>query len=883
MAKYSQDSAQQYKNYGKRTRAMYTEESFATGMVYATSPLATGSVKNLINVDLDLESEALTPRDSIRAFEITQSPISECDAYLDDNLIVKEVLYGSEVTEENGMAYKQVVLGEIHMPTEISNSKVTCPSRLITGLPDLGIKYPDPENILSMADESMRTNRQYSSDIYHLHCIRPNVREIHGIPIENPAHLTELIGTTLTVNNAARLYCFADAKLPFQQDDVWYPAGSHLMFSTFENDRYVLKKLLPYQATANDATNSMYNMLLDDPYSFQNKNTALVFTLMGLYPVDRETGKAVPLYYTYKNNSYRLKVQYDCKTGEGASKYLVRWSLQTGTSANFDLVKEEIVDMANVSEPPEIFLDWSSNTTACVLRIEVHKWEEYSTYNFTTKEMETVTGFNPVACSVLPVALTFADNLADSSKVLDYTTYDLTTAKGMCTWRQRLVLWAPEKASQAIFISEPNNPTWFPYPKGLCLFPDNVIKCVPYLDSLLVFTTAEIYLISLAEGGDTWTQVCLQKNLHITEADGYFIKSIKNMVFYKSNNFFYMLVPSSTSINGVTVAPITTNITYLLEHFSEGLEESLQDLYNRQLTVYIDKEYDENKDWLKLICFNNYVDYKRVYNVYTFKDRNGVYLNYYLVYDTTTRAWVSYILESHSLIKPFKLDVSGLNEYMSYVPVVLINERGTKVVSHSIQLLHRDSSYVKDFYVFPYQQPEQYSLTPYALENHCYDNIKYPNYQLVDTGAREQESDFKKRYRELQIQLNNIDQKMLMFSTMFSIDGHARQDSYEYEVQEITDSKSDRFGEIVYQRVDDFLNIDYTLGATELEDPDNTDPVVPVNWRMDVSQFPDTHYWKLRLPVSGKGYTPRLKIITTGLVKYELLNISWVFRLMYAR
>jgi len=885
MASFSASSQQQYKTYNRRRRTLYTDEPFGLGMQYVTNPLNTGAVKNLINIDLALENEALTPREGIRAFEITQSPISECDPYVSDHLKDKEILRATEITEENGEVYKQIILSEVHSnTTPIGNGKVTCLSNILTGL----TSEESANNVVNVADESVETTLQNKSLNYNLHCTKPEISTIHDVPLENTDLLTELIGTTLTVDNSTRFYCLMRSLTGFQQDNVNYPVGDHLMFTEFDdaNKVYKLTKLLPYQATANDATNGMYNMLLDDPYSFTNLSTSVMFTLMGLYPVDRVTGNAVPLYYTYKNNSYRLKLQYNCTLGEGQSKYLVRWSWSTGSSSNFDIVKEDIIDMETLSTLPDLYLDWTSNTTACIFRIEVFKWETYDQYNPTSREIESVTGFNTIACSVLPVMLTFADQLPDASKVLEYTSYDLTTAVGMCTWKQRLVMWGPEKATQAIFISEPNNPAWFPYPSGLCAFPDKVIKCVPYLDHLLVFTTTEIYLLTLDATGSSWTQASLQKNLHISESDATFIKSIRNMVFYKSNNYFYMIVPSSTTANGITVAPITTNIEYLLDHFSTVVESNLQDLYGKSLTVYKTLEYDSQKDYIRLVHFQNYVDYKCVYNVYTFKDLDNKYINYYLIYDTTTRTWTSYILESQSLIRPFRLDTSGYNVYASYVPVILYDDTD-QVVSDSIQFLHRNPDR-RDFYIYPYQTPERYGLERYKLEELCYTQNKYRNYQLIDTGAREQESDYKKRYRELQIQVNNVEQSPLTFYTTFSLDGYLRQDDFKYEVMEYLNPSSDRYGEIQYQRVYDVDAGSLIPGSTELgtlEYFSQTDEqyVDPLAWRLDKSQFPEVYYWKIRIPVSGKGYTPRLKIVTMDEVKYELLNLTWVYRMLYAR
>lgn len=886
MSKYSAEELQQFKGFNRRRRSMYTEESFSTGMQYITSPINTGAMKNLINVDLALEDEALTPREGIRAFEITQSPIYECEPFITDRLLNKEILKASEITEEDGKIYKQIFLADVNdLVLPMKNNKIACATNIITGL-DAG---ESRTNILSMADESLKTSLQYKSPLFNIHCKKPDITEVHDIPLKDTNLLTEIIGSEMSVDNSTRFYCFAHCLTDFMQDNKLHPAGDHLMFTKFDpiTKQYTLNKLDPYESTSNDAINGMYNMLLKDPYSFENLNQASNLTLMGLYPVDRKTNKAVPLYYTYKNNIYKLKVQYNSAVGEGASKYMIRWSWSTGASSDFSIVKETILDMSTYSEPPEISLDWTSNTTSCIFKIEAFKWETYQKYNIETQALEEVTGFNTIACSVLPVMLTFADRLADQAKILEYMNYDLTTSVGMCTWKQRLVLWGPEKASQAAFISEPNNPAWFPYPSGLCAFPDKVIKCVPYQEDLLVFTTSEIYRVRLNSDGSTWTQTVLQKNLNITESDGCFIKSIRNMVFYKSNNYFYMVVPSSNTSTGVTVAPITTNIEYLIDHFSESLESSLHDLYGKPLTVFKNIEYEGEKDYIELVYFQNYIDFKRVYNVYTFKDLDNKYINYYLIYDTTSRAWTSYIIESQSLIKPFRLDITGFNVYASYVPVVLKNNSNELFISHSVQFLHRDSN-VKDFYVYPYQTPEQYGLERYKLENLCYAQSSYPNHQLIDTGAREQESDFKKRFREVQIKINNLRQKPFKLYTTFSIDGFLRQDDLKYEMVEFLNPYEEHYGEIQYQRVyaeDEGHNVIGTteLGALDYPHQSDEEYIEPQAWSLNKSPFPDVHYWKVRIPVSGKGYTPRMKIIVKDQVPYEILNISWVWRMLFAR
>ncbi len=54
-------------------------------------------------------------------------------------------------------------------------------------------------------------------------------------------------------------------------------------------------------------------------------------------------------------------------------------------------------------------------------------------------------------------------------------------------------------------------------------------------------------------------------------------------------------------------------------------------------------------------------------------------------------------------------------------------------------------------------------------------------------------------------------------------------------------------------------------------------------WSLDGSHFPSVHLTKVRVPVSGKGYAPRFKLIAQDDYKYELLGYAWVYRMMNSR
>ena len=61
-------------------------------------------------------------------------------------------------------------------------------------------------------------------------------------------------------------------------------------------------------------------------------------------------------------------------------------------------------------------------------------------------------------------------------------------------------------------------------------------------------------------------------------------------------------------------------------------------------------------------------------------------------------------------------------------------------------------------------------------------------------------------------------------------------------------------------------------GATVLDD-----------WMLDVSQFPPAEHYKVRLPISGKGYTIRFGLRCASAVDYKLLTLSYVYRELNAR
>ena len=145
-----------------------------------------------------------------------------------------------------------------------------------------------------------------------------------------------------------------------------------------------------------------------------------------------------------------------------------------------------------------------------------------------------------------------------------------------------------------------------------------------------------------------------------------------------------------------------------------------------------------------------------------------------------------------------------------------------------------------------------------------------------------------KRYREIQIQLNNVDGIDLEFGMDFYLDNELRMRWYDYEVEHIIDPSDPNYGQLFITRVvSPNLKIGQNttiLGGTNSEVGDREWEVDRKKvLRLDQSRFPEFSLWKLRMPVSGKGAAPKMKFVSQNDSRYELMTINWVCRVMNAR
>lgn len=960
MPVFNAKNQQQFKKFNRQRRVEYSEETFASGMKYATSPLDTGFARSLVNYDLHNEGLTLVPRQGLRTYEMFLGTSWNKDYYKGEQYIY----HAAENIEEDKVSHTKVLMGRVDA-TDANKNDIVKPGYLnVLTLNRTGTPYHWYNNTEANIDcYNMLFDRYDDRQVpdqrprYKFFFNSPAKANIHGMDLPKPELIATHIGTELAAEGTTHYYCFAEDIDTKERSLLYTPYGDHVVALTSHHTSYYFDKIIPQETTAYDASRNMYNMLQDDPYVFNDRDGSDSLHFMGMYTVD-ENGRAVQS--TYINTPYTYRINYAVNRG-GTYKLLWEWK-EPAASVWTPVEEARIITFPETGELPKLEITWTAPSTSVIIRVqcfplddqrEVVNLKTFSTtapktasegdkyYNPDVKKIYTYKGnawtdevyprvsvlyarddeeitsedsekqlyrwagnimeatdkFDYVSSDIMLQTIVYAEAQRDATQQIDYLNYDLSTCRGMCTWQHRLCVYGPEKGQNMLFLSEPNNPAWFPFPRNVDLFNEPIVHCTPYLDYLLVFTTSALYQITLSSDGDSWKETCLQRNLNINAWDIPLIKIIKNMVFFKSSNYFYMVVPSASSASGLTIAPISTNIEQFLDNFEESVEELLIEVYD------IKKSYE-------LVRYKNFVNYKNIYNVYTFKVKKGPYINMFLIYNIETRYWSTYFIQSDTMLESYIIDIADVNLFMSYVAV---KDNSNNSIAESVQFLKFDDLR-KDFYI-----PTE--LTIYDdVENICYDKQIVKNYQFIDTGYREHESDFKKRYRELQFKLNNYAQLDLTFYTQFWLDGYLRQDESSYKINQVVDRRDPRFGVITYDRsfeyrlktpyeyiydddyIEDEKRLDRTAGhkipgSTIL----GTSPLLPdehghlyrhnpdektidkLMWKLDLSELPETLFWKVRFPVSGKGYVPRLKMLNMDQEKFELLNISWVYRNLYSR
>ena len=812
-------------NNAHRARYMTSEDNFASGMKYSNAPHMSGFAKSIVNYNLKNDGECLTPRGGL-------TQLGEDTVF-------------SMLTSSEALDYCVHHSGTMYINTADKTDAVLCQYMLVGTLYSAGVDVA--HSMLIVEHNGTYITATYDSEAEGLaghFVMKPALKEMHGMPME--AKYRAGMYTSIEANTYVLVNTGNKNKLG-------------RIYATFNNDQtaisWYVKSVDPTEVQPTQAMNYGYNMLKDNPYTFENTRSSTGgIELTGVLPYG-EDGRLLLTARPGTPIDFKLYYKYTQTDVDNNDKYLVQWEVQDLNNASAAEVVQKVRGSHEYTPGEEIVFHYSPAFTAFSLIVRLYKksemdaqdaeWEKDTALQALVTRDEYLT---PNRVTTL-ASYYLTSNSSSSVLNVDAVEYDLGTSTGICTWMQRLVMWGVSNAKSTLFVSEINDPGYMPYPNNSEIFNDDIICAVPYMSDLLVFTKTALYKLVMNADGISYTTTCVQERLAMEAADVNTVVTVQNMVYFKSGNYFYMIVPDSrSSTGGVQMAPVSRPIEQMLDYMNTTVAGLLNDVYNMNYD-----EYTNDID-VSLYDYFVYLDDTQIRNVYKVKVNlyegasktpTEYYIDLCLNYDTVLRAWTSYMYQSTEYrMTVYKPTVTGKAVFVHlYVEDYLL-----KAV-----LAKMDDTIPKD--TLP--------LTEGAAR-------KYGNYQLIDTGYRDFSEDNKKRFREVQFCVNIIKSAQLQFHTAFVVDDVETVPMYKHVISQCTDKADPNYGTIFVER--ELLEGEHTPSLTTLD-----------TWELDTSIFPDITVHKVRYHVSGKGYGGAVKILSLNEVAFELLHINWVYRVMFAR
>lgn len=836
-----------YKEHGRLDRVMTVEDLFNYGMSYVDTPLPEGYVKLLVNFDLKNQGTSLVPRGGLKTIDPVLGwfdPYGDYSAHSFEYTIhhvgsaLVESYDGTTATLCRYILVTQTLLPGFH------------------GVKGYTFQWKDTRCYVEI-DGVFTAAAVTCPEIPTISLARPKLTQAHGCPIEQ--HRGGLEGVYFSIDN--------NTYIPMQDiDDKHYLA--RLVFKYLDAEHSTVgchfEEVIPRDVLPTQAINAGYNMLKSNPYDFKNTVSASnAFTIQGIIPKDNSgvikltanVGEDIIYYmcYTYPASQGNFCVQWEVNDLNGS----------IGTTQ----VLQSAIASPTYAAGQDVMLPYNVTYKQYTIIAKVFLSSDIAAYLANPGNMTLEDAKQPIAVMTVSSYYTTADVFRKTTNLAPRK-YAIPDCTGACTWQQRAVVWGVPGAESTAFMSQPNLPEYFPYPNNIEIFPEEVICCVPYLTDMLVFTATRIYKMTITtDGVNTYTTTkCIQESLPMSAEDATTIRVVKNMVFFKSGNYFYMIVPNNKVGAGeLQLAPVSKPIESLLDNFTKVIPDIMD-------TVWDVNNIEQNyKEHMKLINYSNYLDGAVIKNVYKYRIPIYVpeagwvstrYVDFTLNYDTTTRAWTTYLYEAaqHPLVM-YENTVTNSARLASVLtsvetesPIAQLNN-----VSVGVGLFTFDVKSPKDESTF-------YVRIPSTIH-------QYNNYQLIDTGYRTHYPEYKKRFREIQFSVNNISKDVLHFYTAFTVDDDVRKGLYTHITQQITDSGSADYGLIYVERI---LSDPYDVPGTLTFDEDD-------GWALDFSKLEDVTVVKVRYKVSGKGYNGKIQILSKNESLYELMDTVWVYRKMNGR
>ena len=840
-----------------RKRYMTNENDFSKGMQFTNTPLDSGYVKSIVNFDLKNDGTSLTPRGGLQEIDPEQVPcaISYDDSKSDYFIHHAGSMYVYSYDETKSYLCNYFLI----CATDSYNQCETDPDSTYLVL-ELPTELGHSETVFAASKGYNSSKPRYK--LY----FKPSVDSIHSLNrvsrVPRDGIYTSLEGVTylpvlgISSGNLGRALGKIYAK--FGQD-------------TFDDFDWWIEPVTPYEVQPTQAMNYGYNMLKENPYTFTNTVSATgAIQLTGVLPYD-ESGNLLLTARAGTPMVFKLFYKYPQTDLTNSDKYLVQWEVQDlNSNSNAEVIKK-VRGSTEYTPGTDITFAYTPTQTAFSIIVRLYKKSEIIAQDAAWEADQILQKLvtkddNLTPNQVTTLASYYLTGTSDTSMLnIKPVKYVIPSATGMCTWQQRLVFWGVENAKNTLFISEINNPAYIPYPNNCEIFSNDIICAIPYMTSLLVFTTNALYKLTFNDDGLTYVSECVQERLNMIPSDVNTVVTVQNMVYFKSGNYFYMVVPNSrlNSQTGVQLAPVSRMVEYMFDNIEETFLKILNEVYG---IARLGSIYDMH---LGLVDFNIQVANTQIRNIYKVRvvvKRNNVdsivHFDISLNYDTVLRAWTVYVYQSSEYRDCiYKATVTGENILLH------IHRRD---IHYDDPPRWREGCIVAGLVQFNSQNPKD--DIPFYKARYVWNDSKtiYGNWQFIDTGYRTFSEDLKKRFREVQFCVNILKDSVLKFNTSFVVDDVERVPMYKYFVSQIEDDTDPDYGVIF---------IDCELCDTI----DTVEPTEFNSWEFDSAAFPGITVNKIRYKVSGKGYGGSVKILSKNEVPFELLHINWVYRVMFAR
>ena len=623
-----------------------------------------------------------------------------------------------------------------------------------------------------------------------------------------------------------------------------------------------------------------------------------------------------------------ISVKLDTATSS-TDPLIARWEWREATSSDWVVIKEETAPFPTDDDENYLPLtcDFSLSTENSIIRL--------SLFDAILKEKDTQNEIINKRLASTTVGITaITTQTEQKTNIVNTVNYDLSLPMKQLSWGNRLVKYygisdvrfshgshytdvrVPPEFSNLLFVSAVNSPDYFPYPNSVDTFDEPIVGCANYGDDLLVFTKAKLYRLTYNTSDQGWTKALIQdkfsidtvretievRNKDITpsnvdpdyqfgkvsyETQTMLYTPIRQYAAYRSNKRIFMVLPSKNGTGNVTLAPISNAIKELLDPIElrpgvvnpserNPLKEILKQILKINIRSGTLVDYGINsytsKMWLHA-DYNNII-YSLIYSVYYANTMHDICVQ--LRYNIDLYSWTVYMFELHgSDVRPV---YHANTKTLYYDTYYVLGDGNTRQLLSSRCV--QDIQNVKD----ECKVPTGVAPLKYIMKN----------YQYFDTGNREINSDIRKRFREWQLKFVNPEVTTLQFYTNFYIDNRLRNTFQGLETSTKRTADGDGFEVII--------NETYTPNATYVPnvriasgailtspDPDAEDLTNPSSstildnvdaWEIGLSSFDTVPFIKVRKPVSGKGYTPRLVIFSFNEKRWELLNCTWVYRIM---